>query len=226
VLVYNDHASAFSLAVIPTFAIGCAESYAIADEGFGPRPVPVVQGHAEFACHITESLILDEFDMTVINQMGVDHGLDRSALADVRPTEAWPVRVVPIAVNVVEYPQPTGERCFELGQGAAQGDSLRRRPQRPSLGHGRNEPPASGSGAGLINSLRHEFFDQHGADPDTSRRCRTSSTLREAGSEGIEMIMWLIMRGALGKKVKELYRFYHVPASNTAVGHLILKPTK
>jgi len=75
VLIYNDHASAFSLAVLPTFAIGCAERYAIADEGFGPRPVPEVIGHADLACHITENLILDEFDMTIINEMSVDHGL-------------------------------------------------------------------------------------------------------------------------------------------------------
>ncbi len=74
-LVYNDHASAFSLAVLPTFAIGCAESYPIADEGFGPRPVPEVIGHPDLACHIAESLILDEFDMTIINEMTVDHGL-------------------------------------------------------------------------------------------------------------------------------------------------------
>ena len=47
--------------------------------------------------------------------------------------------------------------------------------------------------------------------------------VREAGSEGIELVMWLIMRGALNEKVKVMQRFYHVPASNTAVGHLILE---
>ena len=48
-LVYNDHATAFSLDVIPTFAIGCAAEFAPADEGWGARPVPVVQG-ASRAC--------------------------------------------------------------------------------------------------------------------------------------------------------------------------------
>ena len=75
ILVFNDHATSFSLTMVPTFAIGCAEGYAIADEGWGPRPVPMVQGHAPLAAHIAESLILDEFDMTVVNEMDVDHGL-------------------------------------------------------------------------------------------------------------------------------------------------------
>ena len=75
ILVYNDHASAFSLELIPTFAIGCAEAFAPADEGWGPRPVPVVKGHPELAWHLAEQLILDEFDMTIVNRMDVDHGL-------------------------------------------------------------------------------------------------------------------------------------------------------
>ena len=49
--------------------------------------------------------------------------------------------------------------------------------------------------------------------------------MREAGSEGIELVMQLIMRGALGPEVEELYRFYHVPGSNTAVGHMVLRPS-
>src|SRR5271163_4534187 len=75
ILVYNDHASAFSLEVIPTFAIGCAEEFPPADEGWGPRRVPVVKGHPDLAWHIAQSTILDEFDMTIVNKMAVDHGL-------------------------------------------------------------------------------------------------------------------------------------------------------
>jgi protocatechuate 4,5-dioxygenase beta chain len=228
VLIYNDHASAFSLAVLPTFAIGCAETYAIADEGFGPRPVPVVLGHADLACHITESLILDEFDMTIINEMTVDHGLTVPLSLMFGQPEAWPVQVVPIAVNVVEYPQPTGNRCFELGKALRK--AIRSYDEDLNVqvwGTGGMSHQLQGPRAGLINSeFDHEFFDQLVQDPDTLKKVPHIEYLREAGSEGIEMIMWLIMRGALGKKVKELYRFYHVPASNTAVGHLILKPTK
>ena len=53
-LVYNDHATAFSLEMIPTFAIGCADLFRPADEGYGARPVPVVQGHPELAAHIAQ----------------------------------------------------------------------------------------------------------------------------------------------------------------------------
>jgi protocatechuate 4,5-dioxygenase, beta chain len=75
ILVYNDHASAFDMNIIPTFAIGCAESFEPADEGWGRRPVPTVKNHTELAWHIAQSLILDDFDMTIINKMDVDHGL-------------------------------------------------------------------------------------------------------------------------------------------------------
>ncbi|WP_436428865.1 hypothetical protein, partial [Enterococcus faecium] len=75
IIVYNDHASAFDMRIIPTFAIGSADRYGICDEGWGPRPVPEVIGHADLAWHIAQSLILDEFDMTIINEMDVDHGL-------------------------------------------------------------------------------------------------------------------------------------------------------
>jgi protocatechuate 4,5-dioxygenase beta chain len=75
ILVYNDHASAFSLELIPTFALGCAAEFKPADEGWGPRPVPTVIGEPELAAHLAQALILDEFDLTIVNQMDVDHGL-------------------------------------------------------------------------------------------------------------------------------------------------------
>jgi protocatechuate 4,5-dioxygenase beta chain len=227
VLIYNDHASAFSLAVLPTFAIGCAESYEIADEGFGPRPVPVVLGHAELACHIAESLILDEFDMTLINEMTVDHGLTVPLSLMFGQPDAWPVKVVPIAVNVVEYPQPTGNRCFELGKAIRRAvESYGEDLDVQVWGTGGMSHQLQGPRAGFINSeFDNAFFDQLVNEPDALKKVQHLEYLRESGSEGIEMIMWLIMRGALGEKVKEDYRFYHVPASNTAVGHMILKPT-
>jgi protocatechuate 4,5-dioxygenase beta chain len=119
ILVYNDHASAFSLEVIPTFALGCAEEFAPADEGWGPRPVPVVKGAPELAAHIAQSVILDEFDLTIINKMEVDHGLTVPlSLVFGQPT-AWPCRIIPLAVNVVQFPPPTGNRCFQLGRALA-----------------------------------------------------------------------------------------------------------
>jgi protocatechuate 4,5-dioxygenase beta chain len=226
VLVYNDHASNFDLEILPTFAIGCADSFDICDEGFGPRPVPRVQGHPDLACHLAESLILDEFDMTIVNRMGVDHGLTvPMSLLYGQPTE-WPVRVVPFAVNVVQYPQPTGNRCFEIGK------ALRRAigsyPEDLSVqvwGTGGMSHQLQGSRAGLINPVfDNDFMDRLVNDPDSLKRMPHIEYLREAGSEGIELIMWLIMRGALGDRVDVLHRFYHVPASNTAVGHLVVVP--
>jgi protocatechuate 4,5-dioxygenase beta chain len=226
VLVYNDHASAFSLEVIPTFAIGCADEFPIADEGFGPRPVPVVQGHPELACHLAQSLILDEFDMTVINQMGVDHGLTVPlSLLFGQPT-AWPVKVVPIMVNVIQYPPPTGERCFKLGQAIRRAvESFDQNLNVQVWGTGGMSHQLQGPRAGLINQpFDNAFLENMSADVNALRKIPHIEYLRETGSEGIELVMWLIMRGALGDEVEELYRFYHVPASNTAVGHLVLRP--
>ena len=119
-LVYNDHASAFSLDLVPTFAIGCAEQYVPADEGWGPRPVPTVLGHPELAAHITQSLIQADFDLTIVNKMDVDHGLTVPLSLMFGQPQAWPCRVIPFAVNVVLYPPPSGMRCFRLGQALRQ----------------------------------------------------------------------------------------------------------
>lgn len=225
VLVYNDHASAFSLEVIPTFAIGCADDFAIADEGFGPRPVPKVIGHPDLACHLAQSLILDEFDMTVINEMKVDHGLTVPlSLMFGQPSE-WPVKVVPIVVNVIQYPPPTGERCFKLGQALRRAiESFDENLNVQIWGTGGMSHQLQGPRAGLINQeFDNAFLDNMTENPDDLRKIPHIEYLRESGSEGIELVMWLIMRGALGDAVTLLHRFYHVPASNTAVGHLVLR---
>src|SRR5215831_14759525 len=115
-LVYNDHATAFSLDVIPTFAIGCADQFAPADEGWGARPVPAVQGHPELASHIAQSLIQSDFDLTIVNKMDVDHGLTVPLSLLFGQPESWPCQVIPFAVNVVQYPPPSGNRCYQLGK--------------------------------------------------------------------------------------------------------------
>ena len=145
ILVYNDHGNAFSFELIPTFALGTGPSYAPADEGWGPRPVPEVVGHPELAAHIAQSVILDEFDLTLVNEMPVDHGctVPLSIMFD-RP-DRWPCTVIPLAVNVVQYPVPTRPPLPRPRPGHPQGRRLlRRRPRRPDLGHRRHEPPAPG----------------------------------------------------------------------------------
>ena len=227
VLVYNDHASAFSLELIPTFAIGCADSFAPADEGYGPRPVPVVEGHADLAWHIAQSTILDEFDMTIVNKLDVDHGLTVPMSLVFGQPDAWPVKVVPIAVNVVQYPPPTGNRCYALGQAIRRAvESFDEDLNVQVWGTGGMSHQLQGPRAGLINTpFDTAFLDGLTANPDALRKIPHIEYLREAGSEGIELVMWLIMLGALGEDLEELYRFYHVPASNTALGHIVLKPT-
>lgn len=226
VLAYNDHASTFSLELIPTFAIGCADEFPPADEGFGARPVPVVTGHPDLAWHIAQATILDEFDITIVNRMEVDHGLTVPLSMIFGPTEQWPVKVIPLAVNVIQYPPPTSNRCYALGQ--AIGRAVASYPEDLNVqiwGTGGMSHQLQGARAGLINqSFDMAFLDQLTSDPAALRKVPHVDMLREAGTEGIELVMWLIMRGALGDRVVERHRFYHVPASNTAVGHIVLEP--
>ncbi len=227
ILVYNDHASAFSQDMIPTFAIGCAESFAPADEGWGPRPVPQVVGHAELAWHIAQSLILQEFDLTIMNRMAVDHGLTVPLSLMFDQPAAWPTKVIPLAVNVIQYPPPTGNRCYRLGQAIAR--AVASFPEELNVhiwGTGGMSHQLTGTRAGLINEqFDAEFLDRLTTDPEGLRALAHEDYVREAGSEAIELVMWLIMRGALGEQARELRRFYHVPASNTAVGHIVLQPS-
>jgi protocatechuate 4,5-dioxygenase, beta chain len=224
-LVYNDHASAFSLDVIPTFAIGCGETFPPADEGWGPRPVAPVRGHPELAAHIAQSVIQQDFDLTIVNRMEVDHGLTVPlSLLFGRP-EQWPCAVIPFAVNVVQYPPPSGLRCFALGKAIRQAvEAFDTDLNVQVWGTGGMSHQLQGPRAGFINSqFDRQFLDRLVNDPETLAAVPHLDYIREAGAEGIELVMWLIMRGALSPVVREIRRFYHVPASNTAVGHLILE---
>jgi len=225
ILVYNDHASAFSLEVIPTFAIGCAEEFPPADEGWGPRKVPVVKGHPDLAWHIAQSCILDEFDMTIVNKMEVDHGLTVPLSLLCGQPKEWPFPVIPLCVNVIQYPPPTGHRCYMLGKAIRRAvESFDRDLKVVIFGTGGMSHQLQGPRAGLINSdFDRRFLDKFGPHPEELIKIPHLDYVREAGSEGIEMVMWLIMRGALDDDVREVYRFYTVPASNTAVGHIILE---
>jgi protocatechuate 4,5-dioxygenase, beta chain len=234
-LVYNDHATAFSLELIPTFAIGCAAEFQPADEGWGPRPVPTVMGHPELAAHIAQSVIQEDFDLTIANRMDVDHGLTvpLSLMCGKQdPVQgAWPFRVIPFAVNVVQYPVPSGRRCFQLGQALRRAvESFDEDLNVQVWGTGGMSHQLQGPRAGLINrAWDNAFLDRLIADPAGLAQVPHLDYVREAGSEGIELVMWLIARGAMadvagsGPAPSVARRFYHVPASNTAVGHLILE---
>ena len=187
--------------------------------------MPTVRGYPELAWHLAQSLILDEFDITIVNQMPVDHGLTvPMSLMFGEPTE-WPVKVIPLAVNVVQFPPPTGNRCYNLGKAIRKAvESFDRDLTVVVFGTGGMSHQLQGPRAGLINKeFDKRFLDNLTRDPVGLTRVPHVEYMREAGSEGVEMVMWLIMRGALDERVEEVYRFYHVPASNTAVGHIILE---
>ena len=233
-LVFNDHATAFSLDFIPTFAIGTADKFQPADEGWGPRPVPVVKGHPELASHIAQSVIQQDFDLTIVNKMDVDHGLTvpLSLMCGQPPAEKfeWPCPVIPFDVNVVQYPVPCGQRCFTLGKAIRKAiESYDEDIHVHIWGTGGMSHQLQGARAGLINKeFDKAFLDKLINDPQAAADLSHMDYVREAGSEGIELVMWLIARGAMndvagGKAPTLKHRFYHVPASNTAVGHVILE---
>jgi protocatechuate 4,5-dioxygenase, beta chain len=233
-LVFNDHATAFSLDMIPTFAIGTAASYQPADEGWGPRPVPLVQGHPELAAHIAQSVIQQDFDLTIVNKMDVDHGLTvpLSLMCGQPPATdfKWPCPVIPFAVNVVQYPVPSGQRCLNIGKAIRTAiESYDEDLNVHIWGTGGMSHQLQGPRAGLINKeFDAAFMDTLIDNPELQAAVPHIDYVREAGSEGIELVMWLIARGAMadlngGGKPAVKHRFYHVPASNTAVGHLILE---
>jgi protocatechuate 4,5-dioxygenase beta chain len=229
-LVYNDHATAFSLDLIPTFAIGTGPCYKVADEGWGPRPVPDVTGHPELASHIAQSVIQEDFDLTIVNKMEVDHGLTVPLSLMCGEVAQWPCPVIPFAVNVVQYPAPSGRRCFMLGQAIRRAiESFDADLNVHIWGTGGMSHQLQGPRAGLINrEWDNAFLDRLIADPAGLSQMPHIDYVREAGSEGIELVMWLIARGAMADVAGAApplvkHRFYHVPASNTAVGHLILE---
>ena len=224
-LVYNDHATAFGLENTPTFAIGCADEYEIADEGWGARPIPVVKGAAGLAWHVRQAVIQDDFDLTTVNEMKVDHGLTVPLTLMFGQPEVWPCLVIPFAVNVIVYPPPSGQRCYLLGKSIRNAiDSYDEDLNVQVWGTGGMSHQLQGPRAGLINQeFDKKFLDDLVGNPQVLAKIPHIDYMREAGSEGIELVMWLIMRGALDDDVNEIHRHYHVPASNTAVGHIILE---
>lgn len=224
IIVYNDHAHAFDLSSISTFAIGTGDSFKPADEGYGPRPVPDVEGDSRLAWHLCEELVMDDFDITIVNDMTVDHGLTVPLSIMYDQPEAWPCKVIPLAVNVVQYPQPKGTRCYALGKAIRKAiESYDRDITVAIFGTGGLSHQLQGERAGVINEeFDEKFLDDLANDPETVAKIGHTEWLRETGSEGIEAIMWLIMRGALDEKVDEVYRFTHCPASNTNYGMTIL----
>jgi len=214
IVVYNDHGAQFMFDQYPTFAIGVAEHYPIADEGFGTRPLPEVAGDAEFSTHLCESLIADEFDLTVCQEMGVEHGflVPMNLCFEHRPA-GWPVAAVPLQVNVIQHPLPSGRRCYKLGQALRRAvSSYEQNLKVVVMGTGGMSHQLQGKRFGFMNAeFDQEFLDRLERDPAGLAEMPHQELMERAGAEAVELIMWHVMRGALSPRACRVHRHYYAP---------------
>jgi protocatechuate 4,5-dioxygenase beta chain len=225
VLFYNDHGLNFFLDKMPTFAIGAAAEYRNADEGWGlpvMRPFP---GEPQLSWHLIESLLADEFDPTSCQEMLVDHAFTVPMALLWPGGGAWPVRTVPIAINTVQHPLPSAARCLKLGQAVGRAiASWRQDAKVLVLGTGGLSHQLDGARAGFIN---RDFdllcMEKLVSDPECLTRYSNTELIRLAGTQGVELLMWLAARGTLRTGARQLHSNYHIPISNTASGVMLLE---
>jgi protocatechuate 4,5-dioxygenase beta chain len=224
IMVYNDHGADFFFDKYPTFAVGCADRYAIADEGFGTRPLPEIPGHLAFSQHLCRSLVYDEFDITVCQQMQVEHGFLVPMHLLFEHGASWPVAAVPIAVNVLQHPLPTARRCLRLGQAIRRAvDSCTDGLRVAIVGTGGMSHQLTGPNFGRMQSAHDlDFLQRIVADPDSLAELTHHTLMERFGVEGIELIMWLVMRGALSPQAQPVHEHYYAPMT-TGMGLITLE---
>jgi hypothetical protein len=224
IMVYNDHGADFFFDKYPTFAIGCADSYPIADEGFGVRPLPPIRGDVEFSQHLCRSLVYDEFDITVCQEMAVEHGFLVPMHLCFDPQEGgWPVASIPVEVNVLQHPLPTARRCYRLGQAIRRAvESYDRDIKVAIIGTGGMSHQLTGPNFGAMDPTEDlDFLQRLESDPESLTAMTHETMMQKYGVEGIELIMWLVMRGALSHDVKRVHRNYYAPMT-TGMGLITL----
>lgn len=225
VVFYNDHGLNFFLDKMPTFAIGAAPEYTNADEGWGIPQVPAFTGEQKLSWHIIEALVGNEFDPVTCQEMLVDHAFTLP-MALLWPDQKWPVTVVPVNINTVQFPLPSAKRCYDLGETI--GNAVRSWDANKRvvfLGTGGLSHQLDGERAGFINkNFDLEFMDSLVNNPRWATQFTINELVERAGTQGIELLMWLAVRGALGETVREVHRNYHIPISNTASGVQVLEP--
>jgi protocatechuate 4,5-dioxygenase beta chain len=225
VVLYNDHGLNFFLDKMPTFAVGAAQEYRHADEGWGlpvSRPYP---GDTALSWHLIESLVADEFDITMCQEMLVDHAFTIPLSLLWPEPDARPVRTVPICINTVQHPLPSPARCFKLGQAIGRAiSSYQQDCNVLVLGTGGLSHQLDGERAGFINK---EFdlmcLDKLTTDPVELTGYSSMQIVEAAGSQGVELLNWIAMRGALTGVVGKIHSNYHIPISNTASALLVLE---
>jgi protocatechuate 4,5-dioxygenase beta chain len=223
VMFYNDHGLNFFLDAMPTFAVGAAPEYRNADEGWGLPVLAPYPGDVDLSWHLIEHLIDEEFDVATCQEMKVDHAFT-VPYALLWPGQARPVRVVPIEINTVQHPLPSARRCAKLG--AAVGRAIRSYEKNERvlvLGTGGLSHQLDGQRAGFINRDFDELCLRKLVDePEALARYSNHDLVALAGTQGVEILMWIAMRAALGETVSRAHSNYHIPISNTAAGLLVL----
>lgn len=220
-VVYNDHANNFFFDAWPTFALGVGAVHKQADEGWGKRPLPDLPGDPEFAMHLARSLVDDEFDPTICQDMAVDHGV-LSFLPLLTDTD-WKIPVVPLAVNVIQHPIPSAKRLWKLGKAIRHAvETFPSDKKIVVFGTGGLTHQLHGTQFGQKNEAwDNEFMDLLESDPEQLSELPLQTYMERGGTEGVEMIMWLAMRAALGPTVKRIHRNYTAPFT-TGYGLLAL----
>jgi protocatechuate 4,5-dioxygenase beta chain len=223
--VYNDHGLNFFLNAVPTFAIGCADVYTNDDEGWGLPSLTSFEGDSEFSWHLAESLINQNFDMTTCQEMKVDHGCVVPMTAMFGHLPSWPCKLIPLAVNTVQHPLPSAQRCYDLGKALRKAiESYPADTKVAIFGTGGLSHQLQGERAGIIDTdFDLQCIDYIINDPEKMTAMSNDYIMEKAGTEGIEVIMWMVMRGAMAPNVDLLHKHYHAPISNTGAGviHLV-----
>ena len=224
IVVYNDHGCDFFFDKYPTFAIGAAEIYEVGDEGWGRRPLPAFAGNPDFSWHLCNSLVYDEFDITVCQEMAVEHGFMVPMHLCWDHDDTWPVQVVPVAVNVIQHPLPTALRCWKLGQAIRRAvESCPDDLKVVILERGGMSHQLNGARFGHLNTdFDKDFLDKIEADPMALTEMTHQHIMEEAGAEAVELIMWLTMRGALSSDVSRIHQNYYAPMT-TGMGLIAME---
>lgn len=222
----NDHGLNFFLDKMPTFAVGAAEEYRNADEGWGLPLYPTMRGHPALSWHIINGLVEDEFDVTTCQEMLVDHALSIPFALAWPGSEGWPVRVVPIAINTVQHPLPSAKRCLALGRSVHRAiENWEGNERIVVIGTGGLSHQLDGQRAGFINEEYDRFCMDHlSTDPEALVADSVHEIVRKSGTQGVEILNWIAARGALGPDAVEKHRNYHIPISNTAGATMLMEP--
>ena len=225
VVFYNDHGLNFFLDTMPTFSVGAAASYSNADEGWGIPTVPPFAGEQQLSWHLIDQLVDAEFDITSCQAMTVDHAFTLP-MALLWPDQQWPVKVVPVCINTVQFPIPSARRCYALGEAVGRAIASWDSDARVAvLGTGGLSHQLDGERAGFINKdFDLQFMESLLHDPTWATQFNSAELVEKAGTQGVELLMWLATRGALGAQVKAVHQNYHIPISNTASGLMLMEP--